>query len=864
MGLAVVRSASCFTLAFSLNALAVDGTPPEIGARPDTALISGARLRALAGQPQEAVQTLDVSIADLKDGQRDRKALLQMAAGLILFQANLDVAALAHFSGALNDGSRIADTAHFYLAELAKRKPDLKLAVSEFQKVIDLHPPRASELDARYELAEIFIQTHQPKPALQQLEVLRKYLKNDPRYPEVLYQLIRLKRSVGSTFDVCRTARELYSKYPTFSAISSGNEVWGPILQNDLVDGKRIGCSASRKELKTRVRRLWIGGDNQRAESELRLLDGTLDDDSDDSSKDNSAVTGISGTGSANKQAGAIDGLLVNHLIADGRVDEALKILLQHYEQEKKHVGYLQLLAKASASAGENQLTIASYDKAFELAPRSKNGVNGLFQAAFTSYQIQDYDGATRRFEHFLKISSKSSLSRDAQWYMAWIRYLRGDYQGAIESFGVLAKAPVVSPRRLRRRRRGAPSANPESDTIAHDRLQYWTAMSLLKLGHAPEATVILQNLVRDPALGYYTLLAYERLKAIPNAKIPDEVDFRLGLKKPDAATGAPKSAEADLNQAIKQASEEAAAEASETADSRLEPRAEDEEEIDSQEEFDAAEGEPLASESIKNQAMTPRFERARDLEVIGLEDRARRELLEIERRVSSAADRHALMTEFQHVKNYDRSSFIADVGFSGDRLRGGLRGDGKTYWDFAYPRAWDAAVAKSAKADSISEELIWGIMRSESHYRQDAQSPVGALGLMQLMPFTARKVAQILGIESFDPNSLLEPETNIRIGARYLQRLAEKFSGKIPLVAAGYNAGPHRVYAWVHNFGTIDMDEFVEHIPYVETRNYVKRVVRNASIYALLYHGNVKSLRSLVQPVGLKLEDPAALKEIW
>ena len=98
----------------------------------------------------------------------------------------------------------------------------------------------------------------------------------------------------------------------------------------------------------------------------------------------------------------------------------------------------------------------------------------------------------------------------------------------------------------------------------------------------------------------------------------------------------------------------------------------------------------------------------------------------------------------------------------------------------------------------------------------------------------------------------------------RYLQRLMEKFSGNVPLAAASYNAGPHRVQAWLQNFGSLDMDEFVEHIPFVETRNYVKKVVRNYQIYNLLYDGGGQSLAWLIKPVGVTLKDSAVSTEVW
>ncbi len=110
----------------------------------------------------------------------------------------------------------------------------------------------------------------------------------------------------------------------------------------------------------------------------------------------------------------------------------------------------------------------------------------------------------------------------------------------------------------------------------------------------------------------------------------------------------------------------------------------------------------------------------------------------------------------------------------------------------------------------------------------------------MQVMPFTGHKVATMVGEKDFKAPMLLQPETSVKFGSRYLKRLMDRFENTIPLVAAGYNAGPHRVKNWLVSFGNLETDEFIEHIPFLETRNYVKRVVSNAYIYSQLY-GNKK-----------------------
>jgi soluble lytic murein transglycosylase len=246
------------------------------------------------------------------------------------------------------------------------------------------------------------------------------------------------------------------------------------------------------------------------------------------------------------------------------------------------------------------------------------------------------------------------------------------------------------------------------------------------------------------------------------------------------------------------------------------------------------------------------------------MNEETRWELQNLDSQVRHPQDRRVMMTELHRMGRWDRSSTLGELAFSGPRLRGGLDG-ARDLWEFAYPKAWVDYVVPSAKSAGVDEELVWSIMRAESQYRAEARSPVGATGLMQIMPFTGEKVSsQLLGKDHFQPTDLQDPEINVRFGARYLQRLIEKFGGSLPLVAAGYNAGPHRVQNWLRGFGALRMDEFIEHIPFVETRNYVKKVSRNYQIYRLLYRDDRGSLSWLVKPVGVTPDSGPNALEVW
>ena len=193
----------------------------------------------------------------------------------------------------------------------------------------------------------------------------------------------------------------------------------------------------------------------------------------------------------------------------------------------------------------------------------------------------------------------------------------------------------------------------------------------------------------------------------------------------------------------------------------------------------------------------------------------------------------------------------------------------GRTLWEYSFPKAYPVIVDRYSKEFEVSRELVWSIMKAESQYKKEAISPVGALGLMQVMPYTGNRIAEILGDKGFMPSQLLNPESAIKIGTKYLQRLNKKFNQALPLVAASYNAGPHRVKNWLQQFGNLETDEFIEHIPFLETRNYVKKVIANSYIYSELYNGRrEKKNRDLVPYLAEKMPfnytDRAPTRETW
>ncbi|HBS79382.1 MAG TPA: lytic murein transglycosylase, partial [Pseudomonas sp.] len=137
-----------------------------------------------------------------------------------------------------------------------------------------------------------------------------------------------------------------------------------------------------------------------------------------------------------------------------------------------------------------------------------------------------------------------------------------------------------------------------------------------------------------------------------------------------------------------------------------------------------------------------------------------------------------------------------------------------------------------------------FAITRQESAFMADARSHVGASGLMQLMPATAKETARRFGIPLASPQQVLNPNVNIQLGAAYLSQIYGQFNGNRVLASAAYNAGPGRVRQWLKNAQHLPFDVWVENIPFDETRQYVQNVLT----YSVIYGQKLNSPQPLVE----------------
>ena len=160
------------------------------------------------------------------------------------------------------------------------------------------------------------------------------------------------------------------------------------------------------------------------------------------------------------------------------------------------------------------------------------------------------------------------------------------------------------------------------------------------------------------------------------------------------------------------------------------------------------------------------------------------------------------------------------------------------------------------AQTQALGLDMAWayGLIRQESRFVMNAQSPVGASGLMQLMPRTAKWVARKIGLEGFSQSDVTNPQTNIKLGTSYLKMVLGDLDGSQAMASAAYNAGPKRPRAWRAKLThTVEGAIFAETIPFSETRTYVKNVLSNACYYAAIFENRPQSLKARLGQVTPK-----------
>lgn len=222
----------------------------------------------------------------------------------------------------------------------------------------------------------------------------------------------------------------------------------------------------------------------------------------------------------------------------------------------------------------------------------------------------------------------------------------------------------------------------------------------------------------------------------------------------------------------------------------------------------------------------------------------ARMELRRIHRRsLDDTALEILLAHTYRKAGGYSRSIILAGSVY--DRFHSGKIEDlPPGTLEGIYPLGYMDTISEHSMKHGLDPFLVAGVIRQESIFNPDCRSHAGALGLMQIIPSTGKRLSRQTGIEDFKNSQLLDPDLNIQLGTMYLTNLVERYEGDLTRVLAAYNAGEKAVEKWEKRFPHMERDEFAEMITYKETRNYVKLVIRNREMYRRIYSAETDSDR--------------------
>lgn len=444
------------------------------------------------------------------------------------------------------------------------------------------------------------------------------------------------------------------------------------------------------------------------------------------------------------------------------------------------------------------------------------------FAGAIAHYAAGADAQAEQAFARYATSYPRDGRADEARWFAAWAAYRRGAWQRADAHLTqLLARWPHGSLR---------------------GRAHYWRARLAERRGARAQATAGYRAALRDET-GYYAVLARQRLAAVPEPR-------------PSAPAAPPPTALALLG------SHHDPAEAAKTTTALAAPALPAACDAVAQAAADGAGEAPGAAPTFDDALawQAPMGWRTAWLFRLGL--------------LQAAAQTAAAMPTGAHVSHATaqlaRAQLLLALGdyhgamVAGSALLGraqgwpqaGAAGDQCVGLPLAYPHAYAPLVAEAAREFAVAPTLVWAIMRQESAFVPAAESSSFAHGLMQIMPQTGSAIARRLK-EPYDTEAqLLEPRRNVRYGAWYLARLLENYGGNVALAVGAYNAGPAAMDGWLSRFGPQPLDEFVENVPFRETRQYIKHVLVNLNAYGQLGGEAPLTLMAQASPGGVRAVD--------
>jgi soluble lytic murein transglycosylase len=471
-------------------------------------------------------------------------------------------------------------------------------------------------------------------------------------------------------------------------------------------------------------------------------------------------------------------GIALFHLGKRPEAASTLESLLKANLPDCRCAEALNWLGKSYSRLGLREEAVETYQRLVRTYPESEWAGDALFLSGNVYRDANDVRTAIKYYRRLVEEYPDSSRADSAIWWQGWAFYSAGDYRKAVQT---LQELVIRYPR-----------------SFLVNQALYWQGRAVERTGGREKALGYYRRVVSRGPYTYYGYRAQERLGTgeLPVVAVADE------LRAEDDATD----------------------------DGNLPPGIEPEE--------DEPEGPPVwTDEVVAALSAYPSYRKTLELMYLDLKKEAAAELWSLQdlmpKRFGALL---GLSKAFFELGDFHSSLLVVLRNFDRQLERPSSRLP-DDLWLLAYPQGYWQSIMAAARRQGVDPYFVAAIIREESQFRIDALSPAGARGVMQVMPATGEWIARLTGLRDFDRAKLFEADTNISMGTWYLAHLMKRFKGDLVLVSAAYNAGPEAVAGWIGKSGpAAEKDAFVERIPFMETRGYVKKVLRNYAEYRRIY----------------------------
>ena len=433
----------------------------------------------------------------------------------------------------------------------------------------------------------------------------------------------------------------------------------------------------------------------------------------------------------------------------------------------------LYFLGRIYTNLDQDNEAISYYQKLLSKFPQSKYSDDALYRMGRIYFFKDDFQNASKSYQRVINEYPDGDRLSESYWELGWIQYRSRDYSSAKNTFTSMASS--------------------FKKTSLEEKALFWQAKCCQKIGENEQAINLYKKIINMNSYSYYTFASRNLLSELHIEEKIHEINTSVCPDNPEIADILP-----DVYNNLESIQE---TNKSDTGVNKVTHIAKAKELLNlelytsASLEIEAGSGE-LEEEPVK--------------------------ILEVS-------------TLFLQSKDYINSQKLISKYYT--KLKSNLTGHYMDYFYYLYyPYGYKEYVNYYSSKYNLDSLFTLAVIREESRFQPDAGSFAGALGLMQIVPSTGESISRQIGLANFDKITLLDPETNIKMGTFYLRQMLDNFDQNKFYALGAYNGGPGAMNKWISQWGNMDIDEFIENIPYDETRNYIKKVMGSYYFYQMLY----------------------------